>query len=311
MPSPAAPDGDALARQALADHTASSQRAAECVIGHYSTSFGAATRLLTGPVRPRVRAFYAMVRVADEVVDGAAAGSGLEAHRIGEVLDDYEVRCEQAMAAGFSTDPVLHAFATAARATGVGPAETRPFFASMRADLSQDRHDAESFDAYVYGSAEVVGLMCLRAFTTDDSPTPVEPAPHLVEGARRLGAAFQKVNFLRDLAADADGRGRAYFPGVDVATLDDAQRDALVADVRADLAAAAAVVPELPRSSRAAVLAAHDLFAALTDRIAACPARRLRTTRVRVPDAVKVLIVARAAARSRTMRADARTRRTS
>ncbi|WP_374929537.1 phytoene/squalene synthase family protein [Kytococcus sedentarius] len=288
-----------LAGRAYADHTAAAYRASGQVITHYSTSFGLATRLLGEPVCTRVRAIYALVRVADEVVDGAASGAGLDAHRIMQALDEHEARLEAALASGFSTDPVVHAFAHAARATGVGTDLTRPFYASMRADLQVVEHDPDSFAEYVFGSAEVVGLMCLRAFATDGADTPVAPDAGLEEGARRLGAAFQKVNFLRDLADDADGRGRAYFPGVDLDHLTDADRDALVADVRADLAAALVAIERLPASSRTAVRACHDLYSALTDRLARVPAARLRTERVRVPDAVKLALVARAVAREK------------
>lgn len=294
-----APSAREMTEQAaLAQHTLASQRAAECVIRRYSTSFRAATGLLGQPVRRRVRSLYAMVRVADEIVDGAAAGAGLGSEAVARVLDRYEVDCGEAMATGYSPDPVLHAFAHTARATGIGAELVEPFFASMRSDLERTTHDAESLARYVHGSAEVVGLMCVRVFVTDRFPEPVVPAPHLEEGARRLGAAFQQVNFLRDLAADTDGRGRSYLTdGVD--GFDDTQRDRVVAGIRADLAAAHAVIGELPRSSRAGVLAAHDLFAALTDRLAATPAATLRTTRVRVPDAQKALLVARAVRRAR------------
>lgn len=294
-----APSPRELTEQAaLAQHTAASQRAAECVIREYSTSFRAATGLLGQPVRRRVRALYAMVRVADEIVDGAAAGAGLGSEAVGRVLDRYEADCRAAMATGYSPDPVLHAFAHAARATGIGAELVEPFFSSMRSDLQRATHDAESLARYVHGSAEVVGLMCVRVFVTDTAPGPVPPPPHLEEGARRLGAAFQQVNFLRDLAADADGRGRSYLEG-GVDDFDDAARDRAVAAIRADLGAARAVVDELPRSSRAGVLAAHDLFATLTDRLAATPASTLRTTRVRVPDAQKAFVVARAVRRAR------------
>lgn len=288
-----------VARRALADHTTASRRASRQVIAHYSTSFGLATRLLGEPVRHRVRSLYALVRVADEIVDGAAAGAGLGPDAIGALLDDHEARTEAALATGYSTDPVVHAFADAARACGITPELTRPFYASMRADLQVAEHDERTFEEYVYGSAEVVGLMCLRAFATDDAPTPVAPSPDLVEGARRLGAAFQKVNFLRDLAEDTDGRGRAYFPGLDPASLSTVHRDALVADIRADLAVADAVIPRLPDSSRTAVRVCHDLYAALTDRLARTPAHALRTRRVRVPDARKAAIVGRAVVRER------------
>ncbi|EWS81523.1 phytoene synthase [Brachybacterium phenoliresistens] len=291
-----------LDAQAAAAYRSAASSAAAAVIGRYSTSFALSARLLREPVRTRVRCIYALVRVADEIVDGAARGSGLGAEQIAASLDAYEAAVEAARETGFSTDLVIHAFARTARETGIGPELTAPFFASMRMDLERSDHTPETFARYVHGSAEVVGLMCLRVFATDRSPTPVEPDARLVEGARRLGAAFQKVNFLRDLHADADARGRAYFPGIDPARLTDAQRDLLLDDVDADLAAARAAIVHLPASSRAAVLAAHDLFAELSARLRATPAARLRTRRVRVPDLRKACIAARAVAVARRVR---------
>jgi phytoene/squalene synthetase len=159
-------------------------------------------------------------------------------------------------------------------------------------------HDDESFRRYVHGSAEVVGLMCLRIFVRE-APAPYsdDELATLEAGARALGAAFQKVNFLRDLAADAGTLGRSYFPGIDVATLSEEQKTALVDDIDVDLAAAGATLPLLPRSSRRAVTLAHGLFAELNRRIRATPASRLASTRVRVPDPVKFRIALAAAAR--------------
>jgi phytoene/squalene synthetase len=114
----------------------------------------------------------------------------------------------------------------------------------------------------------------------------------LVDGARALGAAFQKVNFLRDLHADFDGLGRSYFPGVDVRSFDEATKHRLVADVQDDLDRAARTVPLLPRDARHAVGLAHALFQELNDRIAETPAQRLTTTRVRVPNGVKARLAA-------------------
>jgi phytoene/squalene synthetase len=138
--------------------------------------------------------------------------------------------------------------------------------------------------------------MCLRAFLADAPPrTPAEVAV-LEAGARRLGAAFQKVNFLRDLAADADGLGRAYFPGVDVRHLDEPTKERLLQDIDADLAAAARALPLLEPGPRRAVALAHGLFAELAARIRATPAAVLRTTRIRVPDAEKARLAALAVA---------------
>jgi 1-hydroxy-2-isopentenylcarotenoid 3,4-desaturase len=287
--------------EAAARYDDAAQQAAATVIRRYSTSFGLACRLLGPEVRPHVYAVYALVRIADEIVDGASAGSGVPAQGARELLDDLEAETYAAIERGFSSNLVVHAFARTARRAGIGPELIRPFFASMRADLSEDRHSADSLDEYVYGSAEVVGLMCLQVFLMDRA-VPEERRAALVAGARRLGAAFQKVNFLRDLAEDYGELGRVYFPGIEPGAFSETEKDRLLDDIDADLAAARAVVGDLPPSSRAAVLAAHDLFRELSVRIRATPARDLLSTRVRVPNPRKAALAAAAVARARTRR---------
>ncbi|MBD3941723.1 squalene/phytoene synthase family protein [Microbacterium sp. NEAU-LLC] len=260
--------------------------AAAAVIARYSTSFGLACRLLGPRPRPHVRNIYALARVADEVVDGPAVEAGLTAAEAMALLDRLEEECLSAVAQGFSGNLVLHAFARTARECGIGAPLIQPFFASMRADLQVSRHDAASHDAYVYGSAEVIGLMCLHVFVNAGARHPSSPDPDLAEGARRLGAAFQDVNFLRDLHDDRARLGRDYLDLVSPA-----DRAAVLDRIDLDLAAAARVIPLLPADCRRAVTAAHDLFAEL--------ASRLRTSsaddgRVRVPDAVKARLAARA-----------------
>ncbi len=269
----------------LYDRTA--RDAAAVVISRYSTSFGLASRLLGARPRPHVRNVYALVRVADEVVDGPAAAAGLSEEAARMVLDDLESETLAAVERGFSANLVVHAFARTARECGIDEALIRPFFASMRTDLSTRAHDDASHDAYVYGSAEVVGLMCLQVFVNAGRRHPVTPSSQLIDGARRLGAAFQDVNFLRDLDHDAAALGRDYLGlGSGAVT-----RDAVLARIDADLAAAAAAVPGLPRDCRRAVTAAHDLFAELSARLRAQPHA---SERVRVPDPVKARLAARA-----------------
>jgi phytoene/squalene synthetase len=283
--------GDGGPRLALYDDVA--QQTASLVIRRYSTSFGLASRLLGAGIRQSVENIYALVRVADEIVDGGAEEAGLDRLAAGRLLNAYEQETERALEEGYSADLVVHAFARTARAAGFGSELTKPFFASMRADLHETVHDEASFREYVYGSAEVVGLMCLRVFTAGRTYTADELAT-LEAGARSLGAAFQKVNFLRDLAADHDKLGRSYFPGVDVTRLTDDEKARLLDDIDSDLAAAAATLPLLPRDSRRAVALAHGLFAELSRRLRRTPASVLITTRVRVPDPVKLRIALRA-----------------
>lgn len=264
------------------------QHSAATVIQGYSTSFGWASRLLHEPVRTHVRSIYALVRIADEIVDDPIADLTPEVR--GQLLDEFEAETARAVRRGRSTNLAVHAFALAARRYRIGPELLDPFFASMRADLAVAAHDRQSLDEYVYGSAEVVGLMCLRVFVDGD-----DAAYERLRGpARSLGAAFQKVNFLRDLAEDHDELGRTYFPGLDPDAFTDAHRDQLLDEIDADLHHAATAIPQLPPSSRAAVAAAHGLYAGLSTRLRATPAARIRRARVRVPDHEKARILARA-----------------
>lgn len=282
-----------------------SEGSAAVVIGQYSSSFGLASRLLAEPVRTRVRNVYALVRVADEIVDNPDPTLGHEprARMLSWLHDDVR----HALRTGYSGNLVVHAFARTALVCGIGEELVAPFFASMRMDLDTTVHTRESFDRYVYGSAEVVGLMCLRVFLAEEGTGADEAArdasrryDRLAPGARRLGAAFQKLNFLRDLAEDHDTLGRRYFPGLDVDRFCDADRDRILDDIAADLDAAAAVVPELPASSRRAVRVAHATFAELAARLRATPAAEIRRARVRVPGPVKVRLVAGALYGGRT-----------
>ncbi|MDR5701514.1 phytoene/squalene synthase family protein [Agromyces aerolatus] len=278
---------------ALYDEVA--RRGSVRVISAYSTSFGLASRLCSATVRAHVADVYALVRVADELVDGPAEEAGLDAAERRAMLDALEAETERAIASGYSPNLVVHAFARTARSTGFGTELTRPFFASMRADLESVDFDEAAFREYVYGSAEVVGLMCLRAFQVG-LPADARRDARWERGARHLGAAFQKVNFLRDLAEDFDDRGRRYFPGIDPRRLTEAEKIRILDDIDHDLAIAGAVIPELPGGCRRAVAAAHALFADLSARLRRTPASALLASRVRVPNPRKLLLLARSAA---------------
>ena len=278
----------------LERYTSVARSAAKTVISRYSSSFSAATALLPRDLRGPICDVYALVRVADEIVDGSAAGAGLSVASQADLLDTFERETEAAIQRGFSSDLVVHAFAVTARRVGIDASLTRPFFASMRRDLDPAPFDAEEVARYIYGSAEVVGLMCLRVFVADESVSAARLA-RLENGAQHLGAAFQKINFLRDAAADFRQLGRNYFPGVDPAAMTDAQRDEILDDINTDVRIARASIPELPKSARAAVLAATGLFDRLGKVVARTPASELMATRVRVADPVKLWIAARSA----------------
>lgn len=329
-----------LPHRSPADHyTRTARAAARTVMRSHSTSFTLASSTLPRRIRTHIDAVYAMVRVADEVVDGAWPGASPK-----ETLDElarFEKVIAQAVECGFSTDLVAHAFAASARATGIGPAQWEPFFASMRSDVpapapgpaggpaassdpdhfpppfirphmkeavrsdeswwettahSRALTDAE-LSRYIHGSAEVVGEMCVLAFF-DGAPLPRDAEDALLPGARALGSAFQKVNFVRDLAHDSAHLRRGYLvaPGRASTDFTEERKDRLVFEVFDELATAAPVIDELPRTVRSAVWTAFGVFAELNHRIAMTPAEQVARRRVRVPDPIKLTIAARATA---------------
>lgn len=276
--------------------TRTAEVASENVIGSYSTSFGIATRLLGKRHRSHVRNIYALVRVADEIADGVAEEAGLSRAEQLEALRRYSAETSLAMRTGYSSDLVIHSFARTAREAGIDETLTDPFFESMRTDLLDAGgrrvvFDRESHAAYVHGSAEVVGLMCLCVFVRGRALGDSERR-RLEHGASRLGAAFQNINFLRDLGDDTARLGRSYLGSSGLLTEDELRF--WVAEIRSQLSDAREVVPLLPADARAAVRSALALFANLTDRVARTPAAELHRTRIRVPDPVKAVLASSA-----------------
>jgi phytoene synthase len=266
------------------------QRSSSEVIDSYSTSFGWASKFLGKAEQQPVRNIYALVRIADEIVDGAADEAN---DNPAKLLDELEAETYRAIDSGFSSNLVVHAFAHTAREAGIKRDIIEPFFHSMRMDLTEREHDQKSFDTYVYGSAEVVGLMCLKVFMVGRDYSKEERVT-LIAGARALGAAFQKVNFLRDLSADFKKLGRSYFPDVNVANFDAVTQLRLIEDIQADLDTSAKTLPLLPAGSRKAVAAAQMFFEALNERIRNTPAEVLIETRISVPNTEKLVILSKA-----------------
>lgn len=276
---------------ALHRYTTAAVASAGKIIDEYSTSFGLASRFLGKATRRDIGNIYALVRLADEIVDGVAQEAGLDLQATAAELDRLETQTEAALATGYSTNLVVHAFVSTARKHGITSDLTRPFFRSMRADLHHDQHTAESLADYIYGSAEVVGLMCLAVF--QDMPgTDTSDNDLLTTSAQRLGAAFQKINFLRDLATDYEFLGRSYFPGVDPADFDEEQKRHLVSDIRTDLAAAKPGIQKLDQRARMGVEMAHRLFSELAETLDNQAACELMSRRVRVTNRRKLAIAA-------------------
>ncbi|GGG79536.1 phytoene/squalene synthase family protein [Corynebacterium pelargi] len=264
----------------LEHYDAMACKAAAEVISHYSTSFAAATSMLAPRVRSDITNLYAMVRIADEIVDGTAQSNQLA------LLDAYEQQVLSAKDQRFHCDPVVHAFAISARRCKFKDEHLRAFFASMRQDLQQNTFDEEALARYIYGSAEVIGLMCLDAFLLEADAD----REYLDPGAQALGRAFQKINFLRDLHEDHHHLGRSYYPGID-----DAKKDQVIREVRQELELARERMQGLPIQARVGVAAAVELYEELTNRVADRSIAEIRQRRVRVPTWKKLALAAKAA----------------
>lgn len=260
---------------------------------NYSTSFSLGIRLLSKDSRWAVFSIYGLVRVADEIVDT------FHGYNKEKMLLDFKAQTYQAMEEGISTNPVLHAFQLAANQFGIGKDLIEPFFKSMEEDLDTSEHSAESYSEYIYGSAEVVGLMCLRVFCNGDD----EQYNHLVLFARSLGAAFQKVNFLRDIRSDVDERGRVYFPGVDFNKFTDADKYEIIQDVKKDFSHAYKGIVQLPVGCRLGVYTAYIYYLKLLEKIERTTAVDILESRIRIPNSQKIALLAQSFVKEKWMSA--------
>ena len=262
-----------------------SYKLAERLTRRYSTSFSMSSWLFASHIRPHIYAVYGMVRLADEIVDTYRGDDAMAQ------LDNFESVVYQACKQGYSTNPIVHAFALTARKYGIERELISPFFASMRMDMTTAEYDEPTYRRYIYGSAEVVGLMCLKVFVEGDAAQ----YEQLRDGASHLGAAYQKVNFLRDMKADHEVLGRMYFPGVDYPSFSDASKRTIEADIAADFAIAKASVQQLPSTARRAVHTSVIYDEALFQRLQNASAADLKARRIRVPNSVKSVLFARGA----------------
>lgn len=258
--------------------------AAELVTERYSTSFSLACKLFSPPMRRDIYGIYGLVRLADEIVDSYRGDDQLS------ILNGLEADSYASLKTGYSSNLIVHAFTDVARRNGIDSELIKPFFASMRKDIVQTSYSSTELEDYIYGSAEVVGLMCLRVFVAGDEARYSKLKP----GAQALGAAFQKVNFLRDLASDHNQLGRNYFTGVDWDNFDNSAKVAIEQAILADFALAAIAIAELPREARPAVLAAYHYYRELLSRIQHTGASSLKSRRLRVSDGTKFWILTKA-----------------
>lgn len=247
----------------------------------YSTSFSMGIRAFGDSLRSPIYAIYGYVRFADEIVDT------FQDHDRADLLERFRKDTDQAIQEGISLNPVLHAFQEVVNRYQMDTGLIDAFLDSMAMDLGQDRHGRKSFDDYIYGSAEVVGLMCLTVFVQGDR----EAFQRLEGPAKRLGAAFQKVNFLRDMQSDYEERGRIYFPDVDFTTFSQSDKDRIELEVEEDFQEALAGILVLPDEARFGVFLAYRFYTKLFEGIRKSTPEQVKANRIRVPNWRKAMLV--------------------
>lgn len=248
----------------------------------YSTSFSLGINCLHKRFHKPIYSIYGFVRCADEIVDSF---HGFDKALL---LQEFNTDTANAIARGISLNPILNSFQEVVHQYHIEQELIDCFMRSMDMDLRQQVHDLESFNEYILGSAEVVGLMCLRVFTEGDDALYQQLKP----AAMRLGSAFQKVNFLRDLQADYKVLGRVYFPTVDLTQFSELEKQQIEKDIQLDFDAALAGIQQLPVRSRFGVYVAYVYYKALFAKIKALPSARIMQERIRIPNYRKISLLA-------------------
>lgn len=247
----------------------------------YSTSFSLGIRSLNRRFHEPIHAIYGFVRFADEIVDT------FHGHDKELLLTRFREDLYRSITDGISLNPILHSFQRTVHRYGIEAELYDTFLDSMTMDLTESNHDDRSYGTYILGSAEVVGLMCLRVFCEGDGVL----YDRLRPAAMRLGAAFQKVNFLRDLKDDHQQLGRTYFPGVDVSRMDEGTKRSIEQDIEADFDAALVGIKQLPKEARFGVYMAYVYYLNLFRKIKALPCERILKERIRVRNRRKIALL--------------------
>jgi 15-cis-phytoene synthase len=256
-------------------------KCSQVITQQYSTSFTLGIKTLDKRFHDPIYGIYGFVRLADEIVDT------FHDYNKEQLLQQFKAETYEAIRQGISLNPVLHAFQAVVHQYAIDLKYVEAFLQSMEMDLHDQQYCRELYDAYIYGSAEVVGLMCLCVFCEGDQAL----FSSLQQAGRSLGAAFQKVNFLRDMKSDYQERGRVYFPKVDFATFDNDCKTAIEQDILTDFRAAYQGIVQLPKGARMGVYLAYVYYLKLFKKIQLLPAARILSERVRVPDNAKFVLL--------------------
>jgi len=263
------------------------QECSQLITRRYSTSFSAGIKAFDPSIRAPIYAIYGFVRFADEIVDTF--------HDFPQATLFYKFKEDtwHAIDEGISLNPVLNAFQEVVNAYNIEKTLITAFLDSMEMDLSRQSYDADGYDQYIYGSAEVVGLMCLYVFCNGDT----NQYARLKEPALRLGAAFQKINFLRDLKSDFEDRGRVYFPGVDFLQFTAADKLKIEQDILTDFQEGYKGILQLPATSRFGVYLAYVYYFSLFKKIKQTPCHKVQEKRIRVNAMEKLVLLFKSSVR--------------
>ena len=254
------------------------------VTSTYSTSFNLAVNMLKPSIRPAIHSIYGFVRFADEIVDTFHQSD--KAY----LLTKFEKDLNEALEMKISLNPILHSFQKTVHNYDIDRDQIRAFMSSMKMDLNKKEYKTrEEYEDYIYGSADVVGLMCLKVFVNGDR----DLYNDLKDSAMKLGSAFQKVNFLRDLKDDTELLNRSYFPNINLREMDAATKNAIIEEIEADFKMAYRGIVRLPESSRFGVYTAYVYYRQLLKKLERTASHRILETRIRVSNPVKIGLLAR------------------
>lgn len=260
-----------------------SEQCSQLVTKTYSTSFSTATSLLAPSVRSHIFNIYGFVRFADEIVDS------FHDYDKEQLFKNFERELAEALEYKISLNPILNSFQHTYHTFNIDYDLVAAFMKSMRMDLTKSTYrSVEEYKEYIYGSADVVGLMCLTVFVDGNK----EKYATLKESAMALGSAFQKVNFLRDLKVDFENLGRTYFPNANLEALDEVSKQAIIDEIEADFNLGFEGIQNLPATVRLGVYTAYRYYKRLLDRLKSTPPLEIKNSRIRVPNYEKIGLIA-------------------
>jgi phytoene/squalene synthetase len=259
-------------------------KCSKIVTQKYSTSFSLAVKMLSPKIRESIFSIYAFVRFADEIVDSF---HGYEKEKL---INQFEKDYYEGLTNGISLNPILNAFQITVTKYNITDDLIQAFLKSMKLDLNKAQYNTvDEYQNYIYGSADVVGLMCLKVFVNGDD----EKYESLKHSAMRLGSAFQKVNFLRDLKDDFEVLNRSYFPGINLKSLTIDSKNKIIEEIEADFKEAYLGIKQLPIEAKFGVYTAYIYYKGLLKKLSKTPSEKIMNTRIRISNPLKISLLAR------------------